>query len=192
MTYDTTLSGRGGGRRDEILDIAERLARRGGYNGFSFRDIASAVGVKSASVHYHFPTKMDLVTALVERYTQRFVAGLGPASEPGALLRLIAAYREAVEGADRMCLCGVLGAELTALPEPVRDAVREFFDATVAWTSQGLEEESGDRTGGETLVSGLEGALIAARAMGDPALFDRVAARLLDAAKGQPWRSASP
>ena len=31
--------------------------RRGGFHGFSFRDLAADVGIKSASVHYHFPIK---------------------------------------------------------------------------------------------------------------------------------------
>ena len=40
-----------------IMDAAERRMRIGGFNGFSFREIAADVGVKSSSVHYHFPTK---------------------------------------------------------------------------------------------------------------------------------------
>ena len=38
-------------KAEEILASAERLARDAGYNGFSFRDIAAEVGIKSASVH---------------------------------------------------------------------------------------------------------------------------------------------
>lgn len=186
MADDTTPCSRGAARREEILEVAERFASRNGYNGFSFRDIASAVGIKSASLHYHFPTKTDLVTALVERYTQRFIAQLGSAREPGAPLRLIAAYRGVVEDSDRMCLCGVLGAEFRVLPEPVRDAVRDFFEATVAWASESLGEQNGSRAGAETLVSGLEGALIVARSMRDPALYDRAAAQLLDPANDRP------
>ncbi len=37
-----------------IMDAAERRMRIGGFNGFSFRDIAADVGVKSLTVHYHF------------------------------------------------------------------------------------------------------------------------------------------
>ncbi len=174
-------------RRSQILDIAERMARRGGYNGFSFREIAAEAGVKSASVHYHFPTKAGLATALCERYTRRFMEGLGPPTERGALLRLIGAYRDALRKEDRMCLCGVFGAEIDALPEVLASSVRSFFSETVAWTSAALGEPEGERTGGETLVAGLEGALITARALGDAGAFDRMAARLLDAAKGRGW-----
>lgn len=182
----------GGDRRAQILDAAERLARRGGYNGFSFRDVAAAVGVKSASVHYHFPTKADLATALTERYRTRFLDALGPAREAGAVLRLIGAYRTAIGREDQMCLCGLFGAEIEMLPPPLRASVRAFFAAVCDWAAEALGETAADRSGAETLFAGLEGALIAARTLEDPGLFDRVAVRLLDAAKGQPWRSSTP
>src|SRR5437899_1576737 len=52
-----------------IMDAAERRIRLGGFNGFSFREIAADVGVKSSSVHYHFPTKEKLAAAVIHRYT---------------------------------------------------------------------------------------------------------------------------
>ncbi|MGF1500529.1 MAG: TetR/AcrR family transcriptional regulator [Paracoccaceae bacterium] len=170
-------------RRTEILDTAERLARRGGYHGFSFRDVATEVGVKSASVHYHFPTKADLTTALAERYSERFMASLGPAQEKGAVLRLIGGYRTALQVEDQMCLCGLFGAERDTLPDPLRVAVGRFFAAQVDWATEALAPEA-DRTGAETLVAGLEGAVLVARAIGDVEMFDRIAQRMLAAARG--------
>ena len=58
-------------RRSAILDVAERRIRAHGYNGFSFREIADEIGIKSASVHYHFPTKADLAAAVAKRYRER-------------------------------------------------------------------------------------------------------------------------
>src|SRR3712207_8206920 len=46
-----------GGTAERIMDAAERRIRAAGYGGFSFRELAAEVGVKSASVHHHFPTK---------------------------------------------------------------------------------------------------------------------------------------
>ena len=70
--------------KDAIEDAAERHARRGGYHGFSFRNLAAEVGIKSASVHYHFSTKGDLVAALAERYMARMRDTLGDASSLSA------------------------------------------------------------------------------------------------------------
>ncbi len=52
-----------------IMDAAERRMRKGGFSGFSFREIAADVGVKSSSVHYHFPTKENPAAAVIQRYT---------------------------------------------------------------------------------------------------------------------------
>ncbi len=50
-----------------IMDAAERRMQLGGFGGFSFREIAADVGIKSSSVHYHFPTKEDLAAAVIRR-----------------------------------------------------------------------------------------------------------------------------
>src|SRR6185503_20910985 len=55
---------------DAILDAAERRIRQGGFSGFSFRELAADVGVKSSSVHYHFPTKEALAAAVVRRWAE--------------------------------------------------------------------------------------------------------------------------
>ena len=46
--------------------------RDAGVVTMSFRDLAGDVGIKSACVHYHFPTKSDLGEALVDRYSRLF------------------------------------------------------------------------------------------------------------------------
>jgi len=42
-----------------IMDAAERRMQQGGFGGFSFREIAADVGIKSSSVHYPLPNKED-------------------------------------------------------------------------------------------------------------------------------------
>ena len=63
-------------QRNNILDVAERRMRMSGYNAVSFRDIAGEIGIKSASLHYHFPKKADLGLALVERYSDNLRSAL--------------------------------------------------------------------------------------------------------------------
>ena len=49
----------------QILDVAERLAQTRGFNGFSYADIASELGVTKASLHYHFASKADLYAEIL-------------------------------------------------------------------------------------------------------------------------------
>jgi TetR/AcrR family transcriptional repressor of nem operon len=61
---------------DEILDLAETLIQARGCNAFSYQDIADKLGIRKASIHYHFPSKSDLGISVIERYTGRCGAAL--------------------------------------------------------------------------------------------------------------------
>lgn len=56
-------------RREEILEAATGLFSEHGYNGVSMRDVASATGVTHAGLRYHFPSKEELLNAVLERYS---------------------------------------------------------------------------------------------------------------------------
>ena len=56
--------------REQIMDRAGHLLMSRGFNGFSYRDISSHLGIKNAAVHYHFRSKADLALALVDQYRQ--------------------------------------------------------------------------------------------------------------------------
>jgi TetR/AcrR family transcriptional repressor of nem operon len=173
-----------GTKADDILETAESLARTGGYHGFSFRDIAAEVGIKSASVHYHFPTKADLCAAVARRYTERFLEALGdpadPKTAPGRLLaRYAAAFRESLVEDQQMCLCGVFGAEVALLPAPVAAEVQGFFERNVEWLQvvlarDGPVDEAQSRRRALTVLAALEGAMIVARTLRRVEIFDEI------------------
>jgi len=147
-------------RRTQILDAAEAAFRRGGFDATSFRDVAAEVGIKSASVHHHFPTKADLGAAVVRRYADRFLEALGaPKAAPAtAQARALAgAYREALDRGGAACLCAVLGAAPGALPETVREEIRGFFARLTAWAEAALRV---DAATAQAVVAKLQGAMI--------------------------------
>jgi TetR/AcrR family transcriptional regulator, transcriptional repressor for nem operon len=162
------------GIRDRILDAAEARARVGGYHGFSFRDVAEDVGVKSASIHYHFPTKSDLAAALAQRYTARARQFLGDPKTLGAqaaVARVIGLFRDALERDDKMCLCGLFGAERDTLPQPVADATAAFFTMVLDY----LAASGAGKSATATLAT-LEGALILARTLQNNEFFEKAIA----------------
>jgi TetR/AcrR family transcriptional repressor of nem operon len=167
--------------KDAILDAAERHARRGGYHGFSFRNLAAEVGIKSASVHYHFATKGDLVAALAERYMARMRDTLGDASSLSAsvaIKRLSEVFVNANETDDQMCLCGILGAEEGGLPEQLRPKITACFDLTMQWLEVALRR-AGKGPKPVEVIAALEGGLIIARAKRDPSILRGVVSALL-------------
>jgi TetR/AcrR family transcriptional repressor of nem operon len=175
-----------------ILDIGERLVQVRGFNGFSYADVAAELDMTKAALHYHFPGKAELGRALIERYTERFVAALADidARIPDAPAKLDAyagLYADVLRD-RRMCLCGMLAAEYQTLPDPMRDAVIAFIDANEAWVDKVLSDGRRDGTialagpasdAARLIVSGLEGAMLVARPYGDVARFDTAAGGLL-------------
>ncbi len=43
--------------KEKIMNAARLTVQDRGYAGLSFRELAKEVGIKSASIHYYFPTK---------------------------------------------------------------------------------------------------------------------------------------
>ena len=107
--------------KTRLLDAASALAQTRGYHGFSFHDLAREIGITTASIHYHFPTKSALGQALVKRYTLSFLEILGkPDTAPPRqrLTHYVSVFRACLlEG--RMCLCGMIGAEVDGVPAEV-------------------------------------------------------------------------
>jgi TetR/AcrR family transcriptional regulator, transcriptional repressor for nem operon len=170
-------------KRDEILEVAEAMIRTAGYNAFSTCDVADAVGIKAASVHYYFPTKTDIGVAVTKRYTARFVEELG---EPGrfhgrandAVAHYADAFRRALIRDGKLCLCAVLGAEIGGLPEDIGRHTRIFFEENLAWLAAAMRSPHVSKVKAQSaallVLAGLEGAMILCKSLADDAVFDRV------------------
>lgn len=167
--------------REMLLDAAERLARSRGYNAFSFRDLSERVGVTTASIHYHFPSKADLGRELTKRYRERFQAALdaiNQTSPPKQQFNCFLALFEASQRQGGVCLCGPLASEFHTLPPDVQSEVQRFYLDAEEWLSRILDK--GRRAGefrfdgpamsiARSIVASIEGAMIAAEALNDPA-----------------------
>lgn len=162
---------------DAIMDAAERRIKDAGYNGFSFREIAVEVGVKSASVHYHFPTKKALAAAVAHRYTDRFLLAVDKDFARGspAVEAWIAGFRRALSDDGKMCLCGALGAASRDLPGEVLIEARRFFQLGITK----LAETGLSKARAMQIIAALEGGMLLATVLENPKAFDAVAAGLV-------------
>ncbi len=159
---------------DAILDAAEARIRKAGYHGFSFREIATDVGVKSASVHYHFPTKENLAAAVARRYRERFLAAVEQDIEKGhtPLGAWTEGFRRALHGDGRMCLCGALGASAGGLPDEVLSEAKAFFEAS----QDNLIRHGLTPARAIQVLATLEGAILLANVLGHPTAFEEATA----------------
>jgi TetR/AcrR family transcriptional regulator, transcriptional repressor for nem operon len=168
--------------KQRIMDAARPTVQAHGYSGLSFRELAKEIGIKSASIHHHFPRKADLGVALARRYWEDSAAVLekllDKSSNPiHALRQYPATFRQALENHNRICLCSFMAAEYDDLPEAVKKEVQTFADVNVAWLSKVLSaanvvssEESESRA--RAIFSAVAGAQLMARSRSDISLYD--------------------
>lgn len=174
--------------REQIMDRAAQLLMSRGFNGFSYRDISSHLGVKNAAVHYHFPAKTDLALALVDEYRKILRSGTSEFMAYGgsALQQLEGFFAFTTKQCHLgRCICpfGAFSVDYNELPEEVQKATRRFMEETIMWLTRVMEvgREDGDfsfsgdaRTKALTVLAGLQGARQLARIHGIELLDDVV------------------
>lgn len=170
--------------RETIMTAGRKMVQTRGYSGLSFRELAKEVGIKSASIHYHFPTKGDLGAALARRYTEDGQAYLDALRNDSNDVRLwikgyTEVFRMALVNDNRMCLCGIMAAEYDDLPPEVRMEVDGFTDLNVRWLTDVLaashpkldQETRKDRA--LAIYAAVEGAQLIARGRDDIGVYDK-------------------
>ncbi len=171
--------------RETIMTAARATAQAQGYGALSFRELAKAGGVKSASIHYHFPTKADLGAALARRYREEaeatFEGFRAETPDPASCLcRYVAVFRRALENENRMCMCGFMAAETDALPDAVKAEVKAFGEVNVAWLAGILSAADPGRDAASierhalAIFAAVNGAQLIARSRGDIAVYDAI------------------
>lgn len=170
---------------ERILDIASELLETRGYNAFSYQDIADQLGLKKASLHYHFPTKAHLCTALAQRNADRaraILAGIDATqgTPTQKLDGFIAPFIDIATRCDRMCPGGILAAEFSTLDSEIQSRVQMFFEILQTWLARVLTEgrDAGDftftgsaRAKADFFIATLEGAILLARIRQDAAFL---------------------
>lgn len=180
---------------DDILACARSLIMSGGYNGFSYADIAEVVGIRKASIHHHFPSKVDLVCAVVQRYREEAKAGFAAlersAAGPREMLENYVGYWQKciADASAPFCICALLASELPLLPIAVAAEVKLHFEALSAWLTAAMERGKTQGTlalsnsanaEAETFIATVHGGMLSARAYGDPKFFTLVTGAALD------------
>jgi len=169
-----------------LLDSAEHAARRRGYDGFSYGDLARQVGIRKASIHHHFPTKADLALAILERYSSSFMAKLSEIrtdhdTASAQLNAYIQTYREALHGGEMVCLCVAFSAGRDSLSQPVLAQLMKFHEQSLLWLKAVFDLAAADASitqvgrpiaEAAACLALVEGAQLMARAAATTELYD--------------------
>ncbi|GAA5029255.1 TetR family transcriptional regulator [Marivirga lumbricoides] len=128
-------------KREEIIQLADTMLRKKGYNAFSYHDIAREVGIKTASIHYHFPAKSDLGVAIINQHIEglkRLIhehEGKSPVKQLNAFFSIY----DNLHKENKVCLVGSLATDFNTLDARVQEKLKEFSDLMLHWVSGFLE-----------------------------------------------------
>jgi TetR/AcrR family transcriptional regulator, lmrAB and yxaGH operons repressor len=180
--------------RERLLDGARRLLAEKGYAGMELRDVAERGKAPRGSIYHHFPGgKRQLaveaaalegreIGALIERSLEEH-------GVRGTLARFGEIFRRRVADHPERIGCPVAAAALARPEDPaLAAAATAAFQSWERPIAAALREEGVGDQDSETfaglVISTVEGALVRARAAGDPAPLDSATAGLEAALAG--------
>lgn len=121
--------------KSALLDYAEDLVRQVGVNSMSYNDLSEAVGIRKASIHYHFPKKDDLIKALLDRcsvaYAEHYRAVVDSNIDSHEKLNRLAEIFENGVRDNRICLIGMLSVDYPTLSQKVKNTLNTTIAGTV-------------------------------------------------------------
>ncbi len=121
--------------KDELLDCAQDLIQRVGVNAMSYNDLSVEVGIRKASIHYHFPKKEDLIEALLLRcridYSDRYREIASSDQSVIDKLQSIADVFDNSLSSGKICLVGMLSVESTTLTDKLRTTLETSINSCV-------------------------------------------------------------
>ena len=124
-------------RREQLLSAAAKLFDERGFQSVSMSDIGTAVGIAGPSIYKHFPSKGDILVAVMIRGNERMRAGVAAAraaSDPRQALAILV-QSHIQFSIEHSHLIGLLISERSELPEKERAgtyrAQRDYLDLWV-------------------------------------------------------------
>jgi TetR/AcrR family transcriptional regulator, transcriptional repressor for nem operon len=136
---------KGEGNRQRIIDAADNLFYRRGYNQTSFQDISDATGIPRGNFYYYFKTKDEILDAVVSSRVAEFLAMLKQYEEDTAdarerlLLFSNMLYHNREDIIQSGCPIGSLSSELAKDDDELQEISRQVFLLLREWLRKQFE-----------------------------------------------------
>ena len=137
---------KGENNRTRIIEAADQLFYKRGYNQTSFSDIADITGIPRGNFYYYFKTKDDILAAVVEARVKFYQEALANCDNVADNPReRLLAFIDIMDGGedtvvDSGCPIGSLCAELAKDTDALQSKSREVFELLRDWMSRQFED----------------------------------------------------
>jgi TetR/AcrR family transcriptional regulator, transcriptional repressor for nem operon len=129
--------------RERIIELGEEFILTKGYNGFSYQDISSVLGIKNAAIHYYFPNKENLGASILKTNIQRFEEMVENMQnrkfdEWKQLESFMKIYLKS-NRENKICIIGSLGTDINTLPAPIHKELTKMIERIMEWMEKILD-----------------------------------------------------
>lgn len=166
---------------DRILNLSFKLLNDGGCKAFSYNDLAKELGIKTASIHYHFPSKADLVNAIAKKLRltiNEMLKGIDDnyPSPEAKLKQFLETFKDRFNTSGNICMCSMMSSDFANLPYTAKEETKGVWKDIEGWIASVLKAGKEDGTfsfeGSPEVVSkavfaSLEGSTISATTFQD-------------------------
>jgi AcrR family transcriptional regulator len=167
--------------REEVVARVMAVVRRNGYDGASLAELSKATGLGKSSLYHHFPDgKEDMVSAVLAHLESTLEVGVfAPLRAGGTPLARLRAMNQALEvfydhGRDACLLANLgIGESSRHFHPRVKRIFEAWIDALMVPLREAGLSRPAARARAEDAIVRIEGAVVTARSLDDPALFTR-------------------
>jgi len=179
--------------RQRLVFTALRLFWEKGYGSTSIAELLASAKVNSGSLYHYFPSKQDLLLAVLDTYHSGIYPMLLEPAWQGIddplekIFALLSRYRQSLVDTECFYACpiGSLALELHEPDPPVREGLAKNFrawvgaieDCLVAASSR-LPRDLDRRSVAEFVLTTMEGGVMQARTFRDVGYFDNAVTQL--------------
>jgi AcrR family transcriptional regulator len=167
-------------KRERLVKAGRRLIHGKGFNATTLSDIAKASKVPLGNVYYYFRTKDELLDAVVHEQEDEFRARIARFErEATPQARLLAFLDSVIESRVSItrhgCPVGSLSQEMNKRGGPHRARVNQGLIARARWAASQFREmgRADAQEIGVWLTGAVQGAILMANALDDPAVIER-------------------
>lgn len=131
--------------RQQIVEFSADMLRANGFEGFSYLDISRHLGITKASVHHHFPKKVDLGLALCDWTQEWLEQGLTHFDAKAntnwnKLERYVRAAMKHSLNEKKLCPISAFYSDLNLLPDVIKIRVKALDDYELDWVTSVIQE----------------------------------------------------
>src|SRR5690606_17070761 len=126
--------------KETIIELADDFIRMRGYNAFSYNDLSRDIGIKTASIHYHFPFKSDLGVAVIQEHERRleeFKERHEAAAPTDKIAHFLDLYTK-LRSENKICLVASLTSAFNTIDDKIQQALQQYAENIIDWLSSTL------------------------------------------------------